>query len=200
MFYRITEKDFFGGNVYLKEVELEGGEKGYDTYYLDRLKDEQLRGIGIARVEVLEKPEFNEYQNLKEVQAYKEESNVLEVSYEAEDKPLEELKEIQKQKIENKKNFVINEGFSYQDKVYQCNTYDQTLIIGKVSQIQINPSVSIEWIAKDNTIKTFTPQDFITFASALAVFIEEVTFKARGLKDKILEATSKEEVIAVAWE
>ncbi|WP_196332214.1 hypothetical protein, partial [Helicobacter pullorum] len=68
--------------------------------------------------------------------------------YELIDKPLENIKEVKNLQIDEKKQEVISQGFSYQDKVYQCETYDQTLILGKVTQAQLNPSESISWIAK----------------------------------------------------
>lgn len=208
-FYDIAKNEIFYNNIYLKETsfqaENENGEveefKGVDTIFLDRLSNEELKELGIAKVQRGQMPsEVSLYQEVKEVSEYKENENIYQISYELIDKPLENIKEVKNLQIDEKKQEVISQGFSYQDKVYQCESYDQTLILGKVTQAQLNPSESISWIAKDNTITTFNPQEFVAFATALALFIEQVTFKARSLKDKVVNAKTKEEVEAVVWE
>lgn len=208
-FYNISEDRILYNNVYLKDttfqVENENGEleevSGQDTYFLDKLSNEELKELGIAKVSREEAPSnIPVFQEVQENKKYIEESNVYQISYELIDKPLENIKEVKNLQIDEKKQEVISQGFSYQDKVYQCETYDQTLILGKVTQAQLNPSESISWIAKDNTITTFNPQEFVAFATALALFIEQVTFKARSLKDKVVNAKTKEEVEAVVWE
>ena len=208
-FYDIAKNEIFYNNIYLKEtsfqVENENGEveefKGEDTLFLDRLSNEELKELGIAKVQRGQMPsEISLYQEAKEIKEYVEKENLYKITYELIDKPLENIKEVKNLQIDEKKQEVISQGFSYQDKVYQCETYDQTLILGKVTQAQLNPSESISWIAKDNTITTFNPQEFVAFATALALFIEQVAFKARSLKDKVVNAKTKEEVEAVVWE
>ena len=207
-FYNIQTKEIFYNSIYLKpttfKVENENGEsetfEGVDTIFLDRLSNEELKELGIAKVERGQMPsEISLYQEVKEIKEYVEKENLYKITYELIDKPLENIKEVKNLQIDEKKQEVISQGFSYQDKVYQCETYDQTLILGKVTQAQLNPS-EISWIAKDNTITTFNPQEFVAFATALALFIEQVTFKARSLKDKVVNAKTKEEVEAVVWE
>lgn len=208
-FYDIAKNEIFYNNIYLKETsfqaENENGEveefKGEDTLFLDKLSNEELKELGIAKVSREEAPsDIPVFQEAQETKKYIEESNIYQISYELVDKPLDSIKELKIMEINDKKQEAIMQGFSYQDKVYQCETYDQTLILGKVTQAQLNPSESISWIAKDNTITTFNPQEFVAFATALALFIEQVTFKARSLKDKVVNAKTKEEVEAVVWE
>ena len=208
-FYNIQTKEIFYNSIYLKpttfKVENENGEsetfEGVDTIFLDRLSNEELKELGIAKVQRGQMPsEISLYQEVKEIKEYVEKENLYKITYELIDKPLENIKELKNEQIDTKKQEVISQGFRHQDKVYQCETYDQTLILGKVTQAQLNPSESISWIAKDNTITTFNPQEFVAFATALALFIEQVTFKARSLKDKVVNAKTKEEVEAVVWE
>ena len=208
-FYDIAKNEIFYNNIYLKQTsfqaENENGEveefKGEDTLFLDRLSNEELKELGIAKVQRGQMPsEISLYQEVKEIKEYKENENIYQISYELIDKPLENIKEVKNLQIDEKKQEVISQGFSYQDKVYQCETYDQTLILGKVTQAQLNPSESISWIAKDNTITTFNPQEFVAFATALALFIEQVTFNARSLTDKVVNAKTKEEEEAVVWD
>lgn len=207
-FYNIAEDKIFYNNVYLKDttfkVENEEGVEeelsGQDTYFLDKLDSQELKELGIANVSRQEEPsEISIYQEVKESKKYVEESNTYQISYEVVDKPLDEIKEIKIMEINDKKQEAVLQGFTYQDKIYQCSTYDQTLILGKVTQLSIAPSESISWIAMDNTVTTFTSQEFMAFATALAGAIEEITFKARSLKDQVTACTTKEEVEAVVW-
>lgn len=207
-FYNITEDKIFYNNVYLKDTTFkieneEGVEEefsGQDTYFLDKLNSEELKELGIATVSRQEAPsDISIFQEIKENKKYIEESNTYQISYEAVDKPLDTIKELKIEEINDKKQEAVLQGFTYQDKVYQCSAYDQTLILGKVSQLSISPSESISWIAKDNTITTFTSQEFMTFATELAQCIEEIIFKARSLKDKVTACTTKEEVEQIVW-
>ena len=207
-FYNITEDKIFYNTVYLKDttfkVENEEGTEeelsGQDTYFLDKLNNEELKELGIATVSRQEVPsDVSIFQDIKENKKYVEEDNTYQISYEIVDKPLDTIKELKIEEINYKKQEAVLQGFNYQDKVYQCSTYDQTLILGKVSQLQISPSESISWIAKDNTVTTFTSQEFMSFATALAGHIEEITFKARSLKDKVTACSTKEEIEQVVW-
>lgn len=207
-FYNISEDKIFYNNVYLKDttfqVENENGEleevSGQDTYFLDKLSNEELKVLGIAKVSREEAPsEIPVFQEVQETKKYIEESNIYQISYELVDKPLDTIKELKIMEINDKKQEAIMQGFTYQNKVYQCSTYDQTLILGKVAQLQISPSESISWIAKDNTVTTFNSQEFMAFATALAGAIEEMTFKARSLKDKVNACTTKEEIEQIVW-
>ena len=208
-FYNIAEDKIFYNNVYLKDTTFkaeneEGVEEeisGQDTYFLDKLSSEELKELGIANVPRQEVPSsISMFQEVKENKKYVEENNTYQIFYELVDKPLDTIKELKIEEINDKKQEAVLQGFTYQDKVYQCSTYDQTLILGKVSQLQISPSESISWIAMDNTVTTFTSQEFMSFATALAGYIEELTFKARSLKDKVTACSTKEEVETVVWQ
>ena len=198
-FYDIAKNEIFYNNIYLKETSFQvenNGEveefKGEDTLFLDRLSNEELKELGIAKVQRGQMPsEVSLHQEVKEIKEYVEKENLYKITYELIDKPLENIKEIKNLQIDEKKQEIISQGFSYQDKVYQCETYDQTLILGKVTQAQLNPSESISWIAKDNTITTFNPQEFVAFATALALFIEQVPLKLEASKIRWLMQKQK---------
>lgn len=214
-FYNTKTQEIFYNNIYKKptkfEVENEKGTlievEGEDTLFLDKLSDSELKELGIARVERGEELEPNAYQEAKEQGKYEESKNLYTITYFLEDKPLETLKEIKTLEIDSKKEEAINAGCEYKGKVYQCSTSDQTLILGRISQAQATTqagvetqSQSIAWIAKDNTITSFSLQEFMGLGVAIANYIEQITFKARTLKDKVAEAKSTEEVKAIVWE
>ena len=57
----------------------------------------------------------------------------------------------------------------------------------------------INWIAKDNTIKTFSKEEFLAFAIAVATHTEAVIFKHDQLRTAVNNATSIDEIKAIEW-
>ena len=116
-------------------------------------------------------------------------------------KQLDIAKNIKCNQINTQKNKLINDGFTYNGKVYDSDNNSKLNILGKLIELQINTSDdNVLWIAKDNTITRFTKVDFITFANSLVNFIELKIFNTRNLKDKInnydnIEAVINEEII-----
>lgn len=94
--------------------------------------------------------------------------------------------------------------FSYADKIFQIDTESKLNISGKVSEIMLKTQLgqevgNIGWIAKDNTIKTFSKDEFLAFAIAVATHTEAVIFKHDRLRTAVNSATSIDEIKAVEW-
>ena len=67
--------------------------------------------------------------------------------------------------------------------------------------IQSTKSISeIIWIDINDEKVSFTPNDFLIFASSVAYQTQEITFKANTLKASIEAAKSVEEVQKIIWE
>lgn len=101
------------------------------------------------------------------------------------------------------KNSKLSE-FSYADKIFQIDTESKLNISGKISEIMLKTQLgqeveSINWIAKDNTIKTFTKDEFLVFAIAVAAHTEMILFKHDQLRTAVNNATSIDEIKAIAW-
>lgn len=149
---------------------------------------------------------FNHNRILKEVETADTKEKLYDISLDLEtnlgiDSDVDVYKNIAVNAMNNKRNEVISQGFEYNGKIYQCSSDDQIKVSAEVLNLQINTSkTEINWIASDNSITTFTKDEFILFAISLASYIESLIFKARSLKDKIISATTKEEIDLITWD
>ncbi|MBF7047916.1 DUF4376 domain-containing protein [Campylobacter volucris] len=198
MFYKIDEEVFFNQNVYIKKVNLEGLE-GEDTYFLDKLDDDELKILGFARVSEQELPSFDEkIQELIREEELDESSNIFHIRYKVLEKSLNALKEIKLDEIRAKKDEALESGIVYNEHTFQTSQKDKLNINGAVTNLMLdiqsgtNSISEITWIDINDEKVTFTPQDFLKFASAVAYHTQEITFKANMIKEKIQQANSKE--------
>lgn len=208
MFYDINKKELVYIQVHYKDVEFtdENGERhqGVDTYFLDNSDDETLRSLGFARVVKQEAPANEDiYKNLVKLENYDEAENIYNISYEIRDVSLDDAKEIKANELQRLKNSKLSE-FRYADKVFQTDTESKLNMNGKVSEIMLKMQLgqevdSINWIAKDNTIKTFSKEEFLAFTIAAATHTEAVIFKHDQLRTAVNSATSIDEIKDVEW-
>lgn len=121
----------------------------------------------------------------------------------------EELLELAKQEklaeIRAKRDSLLEGGIEYQGHTFQTREKDKLNINGAVTNlildIQSTKSISeIIWIDIHDERVSFTPNDFLIFASSVAYQTQEITFKANTLKASIEAAKSVEEVQKIIWE
>lgn len=121
----------------------------------------------------------------------------------------EELLELAKQEklaeIRAKRDSLLEGSIEYKGHIFQTREKDKLNINGAVTNlildIQSTKSISeIIWIDINDEKVSFTPNDFLLFASSVAYQTQEITFKANTLKAKLESAQSVEEVKAVVWE
>ncbi|MBR6641352.1 MAG: DUF4376 domain-containing protein [Clostridia bacterium] len=94
---------------------------------------------------------------------------------------------------------------NYGGNVYQVDSDSKINISGKVSQILLATSSgqdigAINWITKDNKVVSFSKEEFMAFATAVAAHTEAVIFKHDQLRTAVNNATSIDEIKAIAWE
>ncbi|EAJ7530323.1 Uncharacterised protein [Campylobacter jejuni subsp. doylei] len=120
----------------------------------------------------------------------------------SEEELLNEKKELKINEINTRKEQILKGGFTYKGKVYQSSNEDQLRINGTVTNALVNANVvsNIQWIALDNTITSFSIDEFKIFASSMAYFVQETIFKANALKVKARNAQSQEELELITWE
>lgn len=120
----------------------------------------------------------------------------------SEEELLNEEKELKINEINTRKEQILKGGFTYKGKVYQSSNEDQLRINGTVTNALVNANVvsNIQWIALDNTITSFSIDEFKIFASSMAYFVQETIFKANALKVKARNAQSQEELELITWE
>ena len=121
----------------------------------------------------------------------------------------EELLELAKQeklaKIRAKRDSLLEGSIEYKGHIFQTREKDKLNINGAVTNlildIQSTKSISeIIWIDINDERVSFTPNDFLIFASSVAYQTQEITFKANTLKASIEAAKSVEEVQKIIWE
>ncbi|QYH11230.1 DUF4376 domain-containing protein [Campylobacter jejuni] len=120
----------------------------------------------------------------------------------SEEELLNEEKELKINEINTRKEQILKGGFTYKGKVYQSSNEDQLRINGAVTNALVNANVvsNIQWIALDNTLTSFSIDEFKIFASSMAYFVQETIFKANALKVKARNAQSQEELELITWE
>ncbi|MCR8685998.1 DUF4376 domain-containing protein [Campylobacter sp. 1569] len=209
MFYKINEKTFFYEDVYLKKVIIKVDEEeleGEDTYFLSKLNDDELKALGFARVSEEELPSFDEKsQELVRKEEFDELSNIFHIKYEVRQKSLEELKTIKLDEIRAKRDEALESGLIYNEHTFQTREKDKLNINGAVTNLMLdisgtNSISEIIWIDINDEKVTFTPQDFLKFASMVAYHTQEITFKANALKERIEQTKSEQDLEAIAWE
>lgn len=121
----------------------------------------------------------------------------------------EELLELAKQEklaeIRAKRDSLLEGSIEYKGHIFQTREKDKLNINGAVTNlildIQSTKSISeIIWIDIHDEKVSFTPNDFLIFASSVAYQTQEITFKANTLKASIEAAKSVEEVQKIIWE
>ncbi|TKX32389.1 DUF4376 domain-containing protein [Campylobacter aviculae] len=201
MFYQIKEKKFYYENTFCQKLE-NGGE---NFWILTNLDNEDLRKLDLAKVIEHEIPEYDKStQNLNLVQAYDEVKNEFNISYKAELKSLEELKELKLKELKAVKEEKLL-FMPYKNTIFQIDTDAKINISGKISEImlaQLNQKTleDISWIDKNNKAITFTTSEFLEFGVSVAKYTEEVIFKNNILGDKVKNASSLEELKKIQWE
>lgn len=210
MFYDTIKKELISGGIFYKEVEFrdENNEthQGVDTYFLDSCDDETLRALKIARV-IESKPIDRNYDIYKEIiktDRYDEPSNTYYIDYELRDISLDDAKAVKLEELkaikEEKLLFI-----PFKNTTFQIDTEAKINISGKVSEIMLanlnnTPLENIAWIDKDNTIITFSKDEFLEFGVNIAKYTESIIFKNDELRNKVKNATSLEELNLIAWE
>ncbi|HGQ6570580.1 TPA: DUF4376 domain-containing protein [Campylobacter coli] len=208
MFYDIENQTLKYDNIFYKNVKLqtqEGEIDAQDTYFLSACDDGLLKELGFAKVKEEEAPSFNEKtQMLNQVQNYDEKSNLYIISYEIKEKTLEELKELKLEELKAIKEEKLL-FMPFKNTTFQIDTEAKINISGKVSEIMLanlnnTPLENISWIDKDNTIITFSKDEFLEFGVNIAKYTESIIFKNDELRNKVKNATSLEELNLIAWE
>ncbi|MCV3453165.1 DUF4376 domain-containing protein, partial [Campylobacter lari] len=97
-------------------------------------------------------------------------------------------------------------GLVYNEHTFQTREKDKLNINGAVTNLMLdmqskaNSISEIIWIDINDEKVTFTPQDFLKFASMVAFHTQEITFKANELKERIEQAKSEQDLEAIVWE
>lgn len=118
---------------------------------------------------------------------------------------LEASKQSKLEAIRTKRDALLDGGLSYKEHTFQTREKDKLNINGAVTNLMLdiqsgqNSISEIIWIDSNDEKVSFTPNEFLVFASSVAFHTQEITFKANALKEQIERAQTIEEVEAIEW-
>ena len=208
MFYDVVKKELISGDIFYKEVEFhdenQETHQGVDTYFLNNCDDETLKSLKVARV--IESELIKNDDKYKEVirnERYDESSNIYHIDYDLRDVSLERAKSIKLEELAGLRAEKLS-SFEFKNNVFQLDGDSKVNINGKISQILLSASAGIpienvNWINKDNNIVSFTKEEFIAFGNAAANHSEQVLFKHDGLRTRVNNASSIDEIKGIEW-
>lgn len=93
----------------------------------------------------------------------------------------------------------LKAGFEYGGHIYDSDDKSIQRINAVVTMSIANPEYSTPYITKDNVIVQLDAQDIAGLGAAAAAHESALIFKARGLKDQVLDAETTVEVEAIKW-
>ncbi|OEV68722.1 hypothetical protein AJM72_00955 [Campylobacter jejuni] len=123
-----------------------------------------------------------------------------------ENEKLSALKEKKKYEIQIKRDEALQGGLIYKEHTFQTREKDKLNINGAVTNLMLDMQSGLGsikeliWIDMNDEKVSFTPNEFLDFASKVAFHTQEITFKANVLKEKIEKAQNEEELDLISWE
>ncbi len=112
---------------------------------------------------------------------------------------LENLKNQKLYEVKEKKIRDLENGILYKGHTFQTRESDKLNINGAVTSLTLDMNSSrtineVVWIDKDDVKVTFTPEEFLDFASKVALNTQEIIFQANTKKEQIRQAVNVEEM------
>jgi len=112
---------------------------------------------------------------------------------------LDDLKATQWTVIKQSRSNAEYEGFTWESSVFDSDAVSQNRITGAVTLAQMSTTFTVDWILKDNTVRTLNQADMMQVGAALGVHVATIFAKAQALRLVINAAETKEAVEAIAW-
>lgn len=115
--------------------------------------------------------------------------------------PLEELKQTKIREFKNKRDALEVEPIEYDGHLFDFDDKARDRINAAIIALQVNgEGTAIEWTLADNTNTLVTYRDLMGVVANVASRSDKLHIKYRELKEKILAATTKEELDNIQWE
>ena len=139
----------------------------------------QVEKIHNAKLKVISDDEYNE--------------RVYNVDYYRDNKLME---------LEKAKNKHINSDVLYKGNYFQNREVDRNLLTSTITLYQTLGELpkGFVWISSDNKQIEVTLQDLINIGALMGAKVNEVTIKARNLKDKVVASDDKDYINSITWE
>lgn len=104
--------------------------------------------------------------------------------------------------LEKAKNKDINSDVLYKGNYFQNRETDRNLLTSTITLYQTLGELpkGFVWISSDNKQIEVTLQDLINIGALMGAKVNEVTIKARNLKDKVIASDDKDYINSITWE
>ncbi len=203
MFYNLREKNFKYDDVFYLKVEIDG-EECFNTIFLDKCEDSLLLELGFARVVEEEKPQiYDNTQELVKNEGLNE--GVYKISYVVQDKPLEVLKELKLQEINNayenailnlqKEHIPTSEMLTFETQERESKAYKES----GFSDVSLCPTMQIIAQARGIELRALC-EKALSKAELFRNASAQLIGKRQGLQDLVEIAETKEDLENIRWE
>jgi len=112
---------------------------------------------------------------------------------------LDELKAAQWEAIKVARDAAEFSSFVWDGSEFDADALSQQRIIGAAQLAEINPTYEVDWTLANNNVRTLNATQMKSVGVALGAHVNAQHVKARGLRQQIQAATTREEVEAVTW-
>lgn len=96
----------------------------------------------------------------------------------------------------------LNSDVLYKGNYFQNREVDRNLLTSTITLYQTLGELpkGFVWISSDNKQVEVTLQDLINIGALMGAKVNEVTIKARSLKDKVIASDDKDYINSITWE
>lgn len=112
---------------------------------------------------------------------------------------LDEMRAAQVKEINAARDAAIAGGFEFNGVRYDSDPKSVQRISGAVTLGMLNPEFETDWITFDNSVVTLDAAGLAGLGVAAGTHEAAQIFKARGLKNAVLAATTAEEIQSITW-
>lgn len=112
---------------------------------------------------------------------------------------LDQVRERKISEIDAARDAALEAGFLFDGMRYDCDDLSVQRITGAAVLGILNPAFETPWITFDNSVVTLSASDLAGLGAAAAQHVATQLFRARGLKDAALAATTVEQIDAINW-
>ena len=112
---------------------------------------------------------------------------------------LDDVKSDQRAKVKAARDLAEAQGFVWDGSIFDSDLTSQSRIAGAVQLAMMSPAFEIEWILKDNTMRTLNAAEMMQVGAALGTHVSTLFAQGAALRQEILNATTAEAALAVNW-
>lgn len=112
---------------------------------------------------------------------------------------LDQIRAAKIAQIDRARDAALEAGFLFDGVRYDCDDLSVQRITGAAVLSILNPAFTTPWITFDNSVVVLTASDLAGLGAAAAQHVATQLFRARGLKDAALAATTVEQIDAINW-